>query len=314
MKAFPAALLAVALLACNSDEDRALMAAGKRVFGTLPEPAAVDADLVALGRHLYQSNELSANRTQSCDSCHPASRGGADGQVTSKGALGTPGRRNTPTVLNASLHMAQFWDGRATTLEEQARGPILNPAEMAMPDADAVAERLRTSPAIDRTLFAKAFPGEREPWTIDHAARAIAAFERTLVTRDRFDDFLRGDATALTAHEKEGLRRFMDLGCTSCHNGPLAGARIYQRIGIVNPWTDASDRGRYEVTKNPADEMVFKVPALRNVARTAPYFHDGSIPHLGGAVERMAWHQLGIELAPRDREAIVAFLGSLSGS
>jgi cytochrome c peroxidase len=199
-----------------------------------------------------------------------------DGLPTSPGARGTRGRRNTPTVFNASAHVTQFWDGRAATLEEQAEGPVTNPVEMAMPDAASVAERLRTSPAIDRTLFAAAFPGEKDPLTLRHAAFAIAAFERTLTTTDRFDAFQRGDARALSAHEKEGLRRFMELGCTSCHNGPLLGARIHQRIGIVNAWTDTADLGRYEVTKKLADQHVFKVPALRNVGRTAPYFHDNS--------------------------------------
>lgn len=303
------------LFSCGpSDEDAALASRSARVFGTLPD-ANRDADspqLIALGRHLYSSNELSANRTQSCNSCHPVDNAGVDRLATSKGAHGTPGRRNTPTVFNASLHFAQFWDGRAATLEEQAQGPIVNPIEMAMPDAQAVAHRLRTSPHIDRTLFRAAFPNEADPFTIEHAARAIAAFERTLRTRDRFDEFQQGNMRALTTHEKQGLRRFMELGCTSCHNGPLLGARIYQRIGIVHPWTNTNDRGRAEVTKDDGDAFVFKVPSLRNVENTPPYFHDGSVPHLNAAVERMAWHQLGMKIETKDRDAIVAFLRALS--
>lgn len=312
-------LLPLALLTgCfDSSGDAALAATAKRVFGTLPEPQQRDsAALVTLGRHLYFSPALSRNGTQSCNSCHPVDGGGigADNKPTSPGALGTRGRRNTPTVLNASLHMAQFWDGRARTLEEQAQGPIVNPAEMAMPDARAVAQRLRTAPSIDRTLFARAFPDDADPYTIEHAARAIAAFERTLRTSDRFDAFMDGDAGALTAQEKEGLRRFMALGCTSCHNGPLVGARIYQKIGIVRPWPSQSDLGRYEVTKNDGDRHVFKVPSLRNVALTSPYFHDGSVPTLHDAVDKMAWHQLGTDLRKKDRDAIVAFLKAMSRS
>lgn len=311
-----APLLALLLVfaSCMSDDDKRLVQTSRRVFGPLPDAAQKgDTDaLVKLGEHLYFSNELSVNRTQSCNSCHPVATAGVDRLPTSKGALGTMGRRNTPTVFNASLHLAQFWDGRAATLEEQAAGPMMNPVEMAMPDAGAVEERLRTSPHIDRALFRAAFPKDAQPLTIDHAARAIAAFERTLRTEDRFDEFQKGDADALTAQEKEGLRRFMALGCTSCHNGPLVGARIYQRIGIVNAWPDSSDRGRYEVTKLDADDQVFKVPALRNVANTAPYFHDGSVAQLDTAVERMAWHQLGTEISKKDRDAIVAFLHALT--
>ena len=306
--------LLLLLLSCTSDEDKALAEKSRRVFGPMPKAARTTdtAALVALGKHLYFSTELSVNRTQSCNSCHPVSDAGVDRLPTSRGALGSQGRRNTPTVFNASLHLAQFWDGRAATLEQQAGGPIVNPVEMAMPDARAVGERLRTSPAVDRALFRAAFPGDADPFTIDHATRAIAAFERTLTTSDRFDEFQNGRTNALTAHEKEGLRRFMALGCTSCHNGPLVGARIYQKIGIVNAWPNGSDRGRREVTGKEADDMVFKVPSLRNVDNTPPYFHDGSVKKLDDAVDTMGWHQLGMQLTRQDRDAIVAFLRSLS--
>jgi cytochrome c peroxidase len=307
-------LLSLSLLSCTSDADKTLSKTANRVFGKLPETrlGTDTPELVALGKHLYSSTELSITRTQSCESCHQLSRAGTDGQPTSPGARGERGRRNTPTVFNTAAHVSQFWDGRAKTLEEQAAGPILNPVEMAMPDEATVAQRLRTSPQIDRALFAAAFPGERDPYTLAHAARAIAAFERTLVTSDRFDEFMDGETRALSAREKEGLRRFMALGCTSCHNGPLLGARIHQKVGIVKAWPDPSDKGRYEITKDPVDEFVFKVPALRNVAQTGPYFHDGSIGKLEHAVEKMAWHQLGMEIEPNDRDAIVAFLNALS--
>ena len=258
------------------------------------------------------ANGQRAIGTQSCNSCHPADGAGADGKPTSAGALGTRGRRNSPTVLNAAFHVAQFWDGRAATLEEQAAGPITNPVEMAMPDPTAVAQRLRTSPAVDRRLFREAFPAADDPFTLSHAARAIAAFERTLRSDDRFDRFQNGDLRALTRREKEGLRAFMNTGCASCHNGPLLGANRYMKIGLMKPYDNDADRGRYEVTKNLGDDYVFKVPSLRNVALTPPYFHDGNVKTLADAVEKMAWHQLGTELAGRDRDAIVAFLLSLN--
>jgi cytochrome c peroxidase len=310
------ALLSFTLLSCGPDNDAALVGRSRRVFGALPRPTAAPGDtpqLVHLGRMLYFSNELSVNRTQSCNSCHPLDRGGAgaDGEPTSTGARGTKGRRNSPTVLNADLHFAMFWDGRARTLEEQAAGPITNPVEMAMPDAAAVAARLRTMP--DHEMFTFAFPREADPYTIGHAARAIAAFERTFRTHDRFDDFQWGNISALSRREKRGLARFMGLGCTSCHNGPTLGARQFQRIGIVHPYP-TTDHGRFEVTRNPDDDFVFKVPSLRNVALTAPYFHDGSVRDLPTAVERMAWHQLGIRIKPADRDDIVAFLKSLSST
>jgi cytochrome c peroxidase len=297
------------VLACNQQEDP-LAARSRRVFGTLPAKIqnADSVALVKLGEQLYFSTELSANRTQSCNSCHPVDAGGADGRPTSRGALGPAGRRNAPTVLNASMHVSQFWDGRASTLEEQAAGPIVNPVEMAMPSEAAVAERLR---AFD---FSRAFPNDPDPHTIANAARAIAAFERTLVTRDRFDDFQNGRSSALTAREKEGLQLFMKYGCTSCHNGPLLGGNRMMKLGIVNDYDNLSDRGLAEVTKKDGDAYVFKIPALRNVGATAPYFHDGRIGTLEEAVERMAWHQLGMKIAASERDAIAAFLRSLDGS
>lgn len=307
-------LLSVLVLSCSND-DRSLASRSRRVFG--PLPAAKNADsaaLVRLGRALYFSNELSVNRSQSCNSCHAVdgSRSGAEPRATSVGALGTVGRRNAPSVLNSTYHVAQFWDGRAATLEEQAKGPIINPVEMAMPHYDAVEERLRTSTSLDHTLFASAFPGDKDPYTIDHVARAIAAFERTLVTRDRFDDFQNGNVHALTRQEKNGLRVFMSTGCASCHGGPLLGGNKFMKLGVVNAYDNTADKGRAEVTHASGDNFVFKVPSLRNVGATAPYFHDGRVVDLPHAVERMAWHQLGKKIEPADRDAIVAFLRALS--
>lgn len=300
-------------LACSGGEDP-LIAKSRRVFGTIPQAQAQDApQLVALGRALYFSPNLSLNRTQSCNSCHPVDGGGvgSDNLPVSPGATGAPGRRNTPTVLNAAFHQTQFWDGRAATLEEQAKGPILNPIEMAMPDERAVEGRLHAGEIVDLALFDAAFPGGK-PYTLDHVATAIAAFERSLRTRDRFDDFLEGDADALTAAEKKGLETFLANGCASCHNGAMLGGDKFMKIGVVNPYDNPKDRGRFEVTMKDSDQYVFKVPSLRNVALTPPYFHDGAAPDLHQAVDRMAWYQLGAKLPPEERDSIVTFLRALS--
>ncbi len=271
------------------------------------------AALVQLGQELYSDKRLSVNNTISCNSCHGLDNklAGADGEPTSKGAFGQRGGRNSPTSLNAGFHMAQFWDGRAATLEDQAKGPILNPVEMAMPNEKEVLQRLSQ---VDRyqTLFAKAFPQGAEKITYDNVARAIAAFERTLITRDRFDDFLKGDAKALSPQELKGLKTFLETGCTTCHNGPALGATTYQKVGLVNAYENAEDLGRFAVTKDADDKLKFKVPSLRNIALTAPYFHDGRVAALDKAVQKMAWMQLGKELTADETASLTAFLRALS--
>ena len=308
-------LLSFATAAGAPSDDAALAARAARVFGTLPDAmpgSENDSDeLVELGRALFTSTELSVNRTQACDSCHRLDSFGVDRLVTSPGATGEPGSRNTPTVFNAGLHTAQFWDGRAKTLEEQASGPIMNPVEMAMPSEQEMIARLEASPL--RARFEKAFPRDGNPVSMPNVTAALAAFQRTLISRDRFDAFQDGDLDALTPQEKLGLRRFMETGCVSCHGGPLLGGHIFQKIGIVNPYPNTADLGVAAVTNQPRDRYVFKVPALRNVALTGPYFHDGAVGTLPDAVEQMAWLQLGRELPAEDRDAIVAFLGALSG-
>ena len=268
---------------------------------------------MALGKKLYFDNILSRNQSQSCNTCHRVDGGlpGADGEATSPGAFGKRGDRNAPTTLNAGFHMAQFWDGRATNLQEQAKGPVLNPVEMAMPDEAEVLKRLRTH-AEYPGLFKAAFPGAGETVTYDNMAEAIAAFERTLITRDRFDEFLKGEDDALSAAELRGLKTFLANGCTACHNGPLLGANSYQKVGLVHPFP-TKDPGRRAVTKDESDEAKFKVPTLRNIAITGPYFHDGSIRSLNDAVKMMVWHQLGKELSTEEIRDIAAFLRTLSG-
>lgn len=268
---------------------------------------------VALGKKLYFDNLLSKNQSQSCNTCHRVDGGlpGVDGEATSPGAFGKRGDRNSPTTLNAGFHHAQFWDGRAANLQEQAKGPVLNPVEMAMPDETEVLQRLRNH-AEYPGLFKAAFPGTSQPVTYENMAAAIAAFERTLITRDRFDDFLKGNDTVLTAAELRGLKTFLASGCTACHNGPLLGANSYQKAGLIHPFP-TKDPGRFAVTKDESDEGKFKVPALRNVAITGPYFHDGSIRSLDDAVKMMGWHQLGKELSQQEIRDIATFLHTLSG-
>lgn len=268
---------------------------------------------VKLGRELFFEKKLSANNTQSCNSCHAVdkNRGGVDNEPTSPGAFGKRGGRNSPTVLNAGFHIAQFWDGRAKTLEDQAKGPVLNPGEMAMPSEAAVIEKLKAEKKYV-SGFKKAFPGEADPVTYDNFAKAVASFERTLRTHDRFDDFLKGDDKALTAAELKGLDTFLSIGCTTCHSGPLLGGNDYKKLGILNAYENTSDKGRIEVTKEDYDEFVFKVPSLRNIALTAPYFHDGSQKTLEEAVQKMAWLQLGKKLSPEEAQGLGAFLRALS--
>lgn len=291
-------------------------------FGVLPkEVPPSDYKLseakVELGRALYYDTRLSLDNDLSCNSCHDLNRYGADGHATSPGHKGKSGARNSPTVLNAAGHIAQFWDGRAKTVEEQAKGPVLNPDEMAMPDAKTVEKRLEKEPFYQQA-FAKAFPDEATPVSFEHMAIAIGAFERKLMTPSRWDTYQKevqaaGQSEALSATELKGFDTFVATGCPSCHNGTYLGGNQFQRLGLVKPWPNQDDLGRYEVTKQDADKLMFKVPSLRNVAETAPYFHDGSEADLSAAVKKMAHHQLGRTLADDEVDAIVAFLKALSG-
>jgi cytochrome c peroxidase len=235
-----------------------------------------------------------------------------DNEPTSVGHDGQRGARNSPTVYNAALHFAQFWDGRAPNVEEQAKGPVLNPVEMGMPSPEVVNERLAEIPGY-APLFAAAFPGEQDPITYDNFAKAVGAFERRLVTPSRFDEFLGGRADALTDAEVAGLAKFMDTGCPTCHMTATIGGQMYQKLGLVHPY-ESKDLGRYDVTKKDADKYFFKVPSLRNVEKTGPWFHDGSVTTLSQAIDRMAWHQLDKKLEPADVQSIETFLKSLTGT
>jgi len=266
---------------------------------------------VDLGRMLYYDTRLSANRTVSCNTCHDLASFGDDGAPVSTGIHEQQGGRSAPTVYNAAIHIAQFWDGRAKDVEEQAIGPITNPIEMGMPSQGDVLGVLKSIPGyVER--FAAAFPGEEESLTYENIGKAIGAFERKLMTPAPFDAFLKGHDDALTDEQKEGFNLFVATGCTTCHNGMGVGGHLYQKLGLVKEWP-TEDLGRYEHTKNEADKYFFKVPSLRNVNETAPYLHDGSVETIEEIVSKMAGYQLGRTLSEEEVTKIVAFLDSLTG-
>jgi cytochrome c peroxidase len=269
-------------------------------------------DMVSLGRKLYFERKISLTQTQSCNDCHRLDNmmSGVDYKPTSTGVKGISGSRNSPTVLNAGFQRMQFWDGRAADLVEQAKGPLLNPIEMAMPDENEVVARLKNTGDYPR-LFARAFPNQQEPVTFDNTARAIAAFERTLVTPARFDRYLKGDMDAITAEEERGLMRFVDTGCVDCHSSFMVGGRLFKKLGEYHPYQNQSDTGRYAVTHNEEDRFVFKVPTLRNVTLTPPYFYDGQVSMLPEAVRLMAWVQLDTKLSFSEIDEIICFLNTL---
>ncbi len=291
-----------------------------KLFGSVPaviasEKNPVTEEKVTLGRTLWFEKRMSKNQDVSCDSCHTLTNYGVDGLPTSTGHKQQKGGRNSPTVYFAAGHLAQFWDGRSPDVEDQAKGPVLNPVEMAMKDAAAVETVLRSIPEY-KVLFEKAFPPAApgtEVVTFDNAALAIAVFERKLVTPSRFDKFLAGDKTALTADEQVGLATFVQTGCTGCHSGAYVGGGQYRKLGEVKPWTGDQDEGRAGVTKNAAEKQLFKVPSLRNIEKTGPYFHTGGVTKLEEAVKLMAFHQLGKDIDEATVARIVTFLKTLTG-
>ncbi len=284
----------------------------------LEPPAPAPEALVALGRDLFHDTRLSGDDRVSCAHCHPLREGGMDGRRVSTGVGGRRGEVNAPTVYNTAGHIALFWDGSADSLESLVLdGPLQNPREMATSWPEVMA-KLGSDPAT-RRRFENLFEDGLSPRNV---AAAIAAFLRTLVTLDSpFDRWLRGDESALGEAERRGYRLFKSYGCIACHQGRAVGGNMYAGMGVMGdyfadrggPLTRA-DLGRYNVTGRPEDRHVFKVPSLRLVARTAPYFHDGSARTLEEAVTVMARYQLGRELPDRDRADIIAFLRSLAGS
>lgn len=299
-------------------------------FEALPKAVPTPADnpttpeKVELGKQLYFDPRLSIDGTVSCNSCHNVMSNGTDSRATSVGIDGQRGGRSAPTVWNAAYLSAQFWDGRAATLEDQAKGPPLNPIEMGMPSKEAVEERLNAIPGYV-SQFKKVFGGEKAV-SYDNMAKAIAAFERTLITPNSpVDRFVNGDKSALSAEAQKGMKLFEEVGCVACHSGPNyagpalpVGEGFYQKFPTYPSDFDAKykfsdDKGRFEVTKDESDKNMWRVPPLRNVALTAPYFHNGSVKSLHEAVVVMAKTQLNKDLNDSEAKAITTFLEGLTG-
>lgn len=306
-------------------------AAGAAQWQALPDTAPAPADnpttpdKVELGKMLYFDTRFSATGTVSCFSCHNVMEGGDDHRLVSIGVHGQKGGRNAPTVFNAAFHSVQFWDGRAPSLEEQAKGPVVNPVEMGMMDLDAAIGRLRAITGY-KPYFDKAF-GAGDNVTVDNAAKAVAAYERTLITpNSAYDRYVKGDKKALTAQQVRGMQTFDSVGCTSCHsgaafNGPAMapGQGFFMKFPTYtdNPYVAKyrldADLGRFEATKKPEDKHMWRVPTLRNLSYTAPYFHNGAVASLDEAVRVMGKTQLNKTLGTTEVSDIVAFLGALDG-
>jgi len=288
---------------------------------TAPAPAnnPTTPEKVALGKTLYHDPRLSSTGTVSCSSCHNTMLGGEDNRPNSMGVNGQTGGRSAPTVWNAAFNAVQFWDGRAPSLEEQAAGPVTNPIEMGMKSWDDVVARLKTIEGY-QVAFEKAF-GSKDSISKDNATKAIAAYERTLITpNSAYDKYVGGNKSALTAAQVRGLEKVEQYGCTGCHSGPaFNGPGVFQKFPTVpNGYFEAEyhlikDLGLAEVTKKDADKHFWKVPTLRNVALTAPYFHNGAVKTLKEAVWLMGKLQLGLDIPEADVADIVAFLNALSG-
>jgi len=292
-----------------------------------PAPAdnPTTAEKVELGRMLYFDPRFSETGTVSCNSCHNLMLGGDDNRPVSMGVHGKTGGRSAPTVWNSAFASSQFWDGRAATLEDQAKGPVVNPVEMGMTDVELAMKRVRAIPGYE-PYFIAAF-GKDDPMTVDNAAKAVAAFERTMITPNSpYDRFVKGDKTALTAQQQSGMNTFAEVGCTGCHSGAAfngpgmpAGTGFFMKFptltdnDYVSKYGLDKDKGRFEATGKAADMHMFKVPTLRNVALTAPYFHNGSVKKLDEAVRVMAKVQLGRDLSDQQVADLVAFLNALTG-
>jgi cytochrome c peroxidase len=322
MRSISYAAISLMMLAAPAAGADSLLAKAQDEFKVIPAVAPADRDnpstkaKVELGKMLFFEPRLSASEIISCSTCHNIGTGGVDAGPTSTGHGWQKGPRRAPTVLNAVFNLAQFWDGRAADLKAQAKGPVQAGVEMnATPDH--IVQTLASIPEyVDR--FKAAFGARPDPVTFDNMAKAIEAFEATLITPgSRFDKFLGGKVQAINAEEKLGLQTFIDKGCVGCHNGVNVGGGAYYPFGVVEkPNAEIlppGDKGRFAVTKSVNDEFVFRVAPLRNVALRAPYFHTGQVWSLKQAVGVMGASQLGQQLTDAEETAIVAFLGTLTG-
>lgn len=305
-----------------TSQDTAIWKQAETYFKVMPAVAEnpqnpLSNEKVKLGKILFYDTRLSKTGHNSCNSCHNLSTYGVDNLATSIGDAGKAGDRNSPTVFNAALHNMQFWDGRAVNVEEQAGMPILNPDEMAIPHKGFLIDRLKKDTMYKR-VFKSAFPEDAEPVNYTNIQKAIGAFERTLLTTSKFDSYMAGDLSALNTEEKEGLQTFISSGCIACHNGVGIGGTSLQKFGLITDYrtlvhSRLNDEGRMALTGNPGDKDVFKVPGLRNIEKTYPYFHDGSIAGLDSAVMIMSKVQLNKTMESQDARKIVAFLKTLTG-
>lgn len=315
-------VLALTAHAAASGGDEALLNQAKQIFGPLPkamvsENNPITPEKVTLGKTLFYETRVSVDGTVSCARCHPIGLYAADGLKKSIGNNGKLNPRNAPTVFNAAGQISEHWIGNRTDVEDQAKQAVIGPPSFGMPSYEAVEKKLKEIPGY-ASSFAKAFPGEKDPVTVANFAKAVGAFERTLVTPSRFDAFVQGDRTALTAPQQRGLKIFIETGCHTCHSSAYVGGQMDQKFGLFEPYWQSTksqdiDEGRFVVTKNETDKYVFKVPMLRNVEMTSPYFHDGSIDRLSDAVRIMGTIQLAKTLPDPQVEDIVLFLKSLTG-
>ncbi len=311
-----------AFQATDTKEDSALLIKAREYFKVLPAQAVMITDPVKqsrekLGYLLFYDPRLSKSGTTSCNSCHNLSSFGVDNLSAASSPEGNPAGRNAPTVFNAALHNMYFWDGRALTMEEQPGKMVLNPDELSVPHLGFIVNRLR-SDSIYPSLFAASFPDDKIPVSFTNVKRSIAAFERTLLTPSRFDVFMSGNLSALKPEEKQGLALFMEAGCANCHNGVGVGGNSAQRFGIFTDYrtlthSRVDDEGKMKVTGDSKDKDVFKVPGLRNVGMTYPYFHDGSIASLDSSVKIMGKVELNKSFTETEVKNIVSFLKTLTG-
>jgi cytochrome c peroxidase len=322
----PWLMLCVALLATSAaradgpkpaaDAEAQTLASARSLFGVREPATKEDPAKVALGRRLFFETRLSADGKVGCVSCHLPTLWATDGKPLAIGTGGKENPRNSPTIFDVYPQVAQHWRGDRESLEDQAMKALLGPASFGLPSQDAAMEKLKGfgyEPA-----FKAAFAGEAAPLNVKNFAAALSAYERTLRTRAPFDAWIEGDAKALSPAAKAGLAKFIEVGCTACHNGPLLGGKLFQKFGLIEEYAKYTgskkiDLGRFDVSKNEDDKHFFKVPRLRNVAKTAPYFHDGSVAKLEEAVVIMAKVNLGRELAPAEAQEIVTFLEALTG-
>jgi cytochrome c peroxidase len=316
-----AALLA-SLPSIAAADDQELLNQARTLFQPLPGDMAtpgfpVTKERVALGRSLFFDTRFSIDGNLGCVTCHQPGLYGTDGRPRSIGVKGRPHPRHAPTVLNAPLQFVIHWRGDRVNAEDQVAQSLLSPITSGQPDENALLARVNGIAGY-APLFRQAFPADPKPVSRRNMALATGAFERTLVTPSRFDDYLKGNVEALSAGERAGLAKFIDAGCIACHSGAGVGGGMYQKFGVLEDYwkatrSDPIDKGRAEVTNNDADLYMFKVPSLRNVAMTPPYFHDGSVATLPEAVKVMARIQLGTTLEDNEVADIVSFLASLTG-